>query len=231
MTVLLVGALAIGCLGGAALMYWWRVRVLRELRADLMRLVRERTEQLEAANRKLEHLSYLDALTGVSNRRFFDEALATEWRRSARTRTPLSLLMVDIDAFKALNDVLGHQAGDECLHQVAQAIATSVGRASDAVARYGGEEFAVLLPGTDGAGAETLAERIRAAVESRALRHPGWRAGHVTVSIGVAALHGSDRTTPDALVCAADVALYEAKRAGRNQVRVTDAARREVASA
>ena len=202
--------------------YRWRLRVLRTLQADLMRLVRERTEQLEEANRKLAMLSYVDAITDVANRRSFDEELAMEWRRSTRTRSHLSLLMVDIDGFKAFNDALGHQAGDECLRTVASVISQCVRRAGDTVARYGGEEFVVLLSDTDAAGAAVLAERIRAALEDRCIAHPAMLRGHLTVSIGVATMTGKETIEPATLVRAADAALYQAKRDGRNLVRVAE---------
>jgi diguanylate cyclase (GGDEF)-like protein len=130
------------------------------------------------------------------------------------------MLMVDIDGFKAFNDALGHQAGDECLKKVAQAITQSAGRAADTVARYGGEEFAVLLPDTDTAGAAALAERIRAAVELRNIPHPAMPRGHVTVSIGVATMTGGEAVDPATLVHTADKALYQAKGDGRNLVRI-----------
>ena len=147
-------------LGGAAVrafLYRWRLRVLRHQQSELMRLVRERTQQLEEANRKLAQISYLDALTGVSNRRSFEEELTMEWRRATRTASKLSLLMIDIDGFKAYNDALGHPAGDSCLRDVARVINEGAKRAGDVVARYGGEEFAVLLPDTDSPGARALA--------------------------------------------------------------------------
>jgi diguanylate cyclase (GGDEF)-like protein len=205
--------------------YRWRLRVLRNLQADLMRLVRERTEQLEEANRKLAMLSYVDAITEVSNRRSFDEALAMEWRRSARTRSHLSLLMVDIDGFKPFNDALGHQAGDRCLRSVAAIISDCVRRAGDTVARYGGEEFVVLLSDTESPGAEILAERIRSAVEDRNIAHPSAPAGRLTVSVGVATMTGKESLEPSALVRLADAALYQAKRDGRNVVRIAETAK------
>jgi diguanylate cyclase (GGDEF)-like protein len=214
-----------------AIAYRWRLRVLRQLQSELMRLVRERTEQLEEANRKLAALSYVDAMTGVANRRSFDEELMTESRRLPRTRTHLSLLLADIDGFKAYNDALGHQAGDDCLRRVATVIAEGVRRAGDTVARYGGEEFAVLLPDTDAAGAATLAERIRSAVEQRSLPHPTMPGGGVTISVGVSTATGKEGVDPAALVRAADAALYEAKRAGRNRVRVADCSNAERPSA
>lgn len=205
-----------------SLAYNWRMRVLRDVQNDLMRVVRERTEALEEANRKLAQMSYVDGLTEVSNRRSFEEELTMEWRRSARTQSPLSLLMADIDGFKAFNDALGHQAGDEALKKVAAVIDFSVMRAGDVVARYGGEEFAVLLPDTDARGAQALAERIRMAVEERNIWHPATPRGRLTVSIGVATMTGRDDGEPSALVKAADGALYHAKRDGRNLVRVAE---------
>ena len=214
-TVVVLGAV-IGLMGA----YRWRLRVLRDLQADLMRLVRERTEELEDANRRLAQMSYVDALTDVSNRRSFDEELSLEWRRSTRTRAPLSLLLIDIDGFKGFNDALGHHAGDDCLRKVAAVIRESVGRAGDTVARYGGEEFVVLLPETDRGGATVLAERIRVAVESRNIWHPGATRGRLTVSIGVATTIATEDVEPSALVRDADAVLYQAKRDGRNLVRV-----------
>lgn len=201
--------------------YRWRVRDLERRERELMRLVRERTEQLEDANRKLEELSYLDPLTGVGNRRSFEQIHALEWRRAQRSRTPLSLVMADIDHFKIFNDTHGHQAGDRALHAVANALDSIVQRAGDQVVRYGGEEFAALLPETDHDGAMKIAERMRATVEQ--LRFPlnGAREAHVTISIGVATIVARGGVDPDALIAAADRALYAAKNAGRNCVRST----------
>jgi diguanylate cyclase (GGDEF)-like protein len=218
-----LGAVAVGAvlaILALSLAYGWRMRVLRDLQADLMRVVRERTEALEEANRKLAQMSYVDAVTEVSNRRSFEEELTMEWRRSARTKSKLSLLMADIDGFKAFNDALGHQAGDEALKKVAAVIDLSVMRAGDIVARYGGEEFAVLLPDTDLRGATALAERIRVAIEERNIWHPATPRGRLTVSIGVATMTGGEDGEPSSLVRAADGALYQAKRDGRNLVRV-----------
>lgn len=218
-------ALWIGVLVGVAVVlgwaYRWRLRVLRHQQAELMRLVRERTQQLEEANRKLAQISYLDAVTEVSNRRSFEEELTMEWRRSTRTGSRLSLMMIDIDGFKAFNDALGHQAGDECLKTVASVIDEGVRRAGDVVSRYGGEEFAVLLPDTDLTGAAALAERVRAAVEERNIWHPATQRS-LTVSIGVATASGRDDGQPSLLVRAADEALYQAKKDGRNLVRTSD---------
>jgi diguanylate cyclase (GGDEF)-like protein len=214
--------------GAAALLivgvYQWRLRRLRQLQADLMRQVRERTDQVEDANRKLALMSYIDAVTEVANRRSFEEELKMEWRRSTRSKSPVSLLMADIDGFKAYNDALGHQAGDHSLKKVASVIGECVGRAGDLVARYGGEEFVVLLPDTDADGASVLAERIRAAVEERNVWHPGSALGRLTISIGAATMTGREDGDASGLVKAADEALYRAKADGRNVVRVASSA-------
>ena len=179
---------------------------------------RKAERQLSELNRQLAHLARTDGLTGLANRRVFDETLATEVRRSARTESPLSLLMIDIDRFKAFNDAHGHLAGDQCLRRVGPAIRAAVNRPGDLVARYGGEEFAVILADTDEPGAWKVAQRIHNHV--RALRVGEHVAGPetVTVSIGVATAKGAgDEVAPDALVQSADKGLYRAKAEGRNR--------------
>jgi diguanylate cyclase (GGDEF)-like protein len=167
----------------------------------------------------LENLAFLDGLTGIANRRQFDEHLEREWRRLTRRSAPLSLLMIDIDHFKGLNDHYGHGYGDDCLRRVAGALADVARRSGDLPARYGGEEFAVVLPDTGTDGALTVAEKIRAAVEALRLPHVASRvAGHVTVSVGVAGGIPRHRGTPRELVNAADRALYRAKSSGRNRI-------------
>ena len=169
---------------------------------------------------QLAALARLDGLTGISNRRVFDDALACTWADAARSNAPVSLLLLDIDHFKGFNDSYGHRAGDECLRCVAQVVAGTASRPEDVVARYGGEEFAVVLPGTDMHGAMAVAERIRGAVQGMQRAHKGNPpAGLVTVSVGVASARpqASPQTTAD-LVEAADQALYRAKRKGRNRV-------------
>ena len=213
-------ALTAVALGATGLFgYRLRVRQLHKREELLVRQVEERTRQLEEANRTLERLSQLDGLTGVANRRRFDDALDAEWRRGCRTGAPLSLVLLDIDAFKAFNDTYGHLRGDECLRQVAAALAGALGRAGDLVARYGGEEFAALLSGVDGQEAAVVAERLRANVQALRVPHGASpAAGVVTISGGVATLTPTERGVPAALVAAADQALYEAKRRGRNRV-------------
>jgi diguanylate cyclase (GGDEF)-like protein len=202
-----------------------RVRSALRLKQEMdRRKARERelmavTAQLEAANERLQFLSTSDALTGVANRRCFEEYIDNEWKRAARDAVPLSLIMIDIDNFKAFNDLYGHQAGDECLRRVAGALAGAVNRPADRLARYGGEEFAIILPNTEAPGAAALAERARANVEALQMPHAGARAGKtVTISLGVATFAPTNEATPAALVAAADQALYEAKRQGRNRV-------------
>ena len=195
---------------------WIRNTMARE--AELMQIVRERTQQLEEANRRLEALSYADPLTGVSNRRAFDEERDVEWRRGVRSRKPISLLMIDIDHFKKFNDTYGHPAGDKCLATVASALAGVVRRAADTLARYGGEEFVALLPETDAAGAMAIAERMRAAVESLAIPNAAGVGGRVTVSIGHATMVATDAAETATLMHAADAALYTSKHGGRNRV-------------
>jgi diguanylate cyclase (GGDEF)-like protein len=196
-----------------------RVRRGRTREEALERLVEERTRALAEANLRLERLSSQDGLTSVANRRRFDEVLDLEWRRATRSGAPLSLVMLDIDFFKDFNDANGHLAGDERLRQVAQALASTLGRAGDLVARYGGEEFVVLLPGMAAEDAWALAERLRQSVEALGLSHNASTVSRVvTLSAGVATAIAEERTLPAALVAAADAALYRAKREGRNRV-------------
>ncbi len=212
--------------GGASGLFGYRLRVrqLHKREELLVRLVEERTRQLEEANSTLERLSQLDGLTGVANRRRFDYVLDAEWRRGCRTGAPLSLVLLDIDAFKAFNDTYGHLRGDECLRQVAGALAGALGRAGDLVARYGGEEFAALLSGVGSEEASNVAERLRANVQALRVPHGNSpAAGVVTISGGVATLTPTERGDSAALVAAADQALYEAKRRGRNRVVVQEA--------
>ena len=169
------------------------------------------------AQMELETLATRDGLTGLLNRRSFDERLATEARRASRERQPLSLLMLDIDCFKQYNDAYGHQKGDECLRLVAGALTKGLWRAGDAAARYGGEEFAIILPDTSRQGAASVAERMRHAVVHLGIPHQASvAADQVTVSIGGATIIAST-VSPDDLLTSADAALYEAKHKGRNR--------------
>jgi diguanylate cyclase (GGDEF)-like protein len=194
--------------------------------AEMDKKNRELTEtrrQLEHRNRDLERISALDTLTQIANRRRFDAVLRQEWRRSARDDSPLSLVFCDIDYFKRFNDTYGHQAGDECLVRVAQAMEETLNRPADLVARYGGEEFIALLVDTGLEGARMLAERMRARVEALAVEHrASGVASHLTVSLGVASMVPRPAIRPEDLVDLADRALYAAKEGGRNRVVTAD---------
>lgn len=175
--------------------------------------------RLEDANRELERLSRLDDLTGVANRRRFDEALGEEWRRATRARGWISLIIADIDAFKQFNDALGHLAGDACLGEVALLVAGQARRAGELAARLGGEEFGLILPGVAPEEAARLGERLRREIENRGHPHPASPVARVvTVSVGVATLEAKPTRDARELVLLADGALYEAKRGGRNRV-------------
>ena len=178
------------------------------------------TRKLDDANQELTRLSSLDGLTGISNRRQFDETLLREWRRLGRQSRPLSMLLCDVDYFKQFNDGYGHQVGDECLKAVARTLKDTLRRPADLVARYGGEEFAVILPDTEITGALQVAEAMRSAVEGLSITHSYSKGGNVvTISIGVASTTPS-RTGSDSsvLLKRADDALYQAKQAGRNRI-------------
>ncbi len=189
--------------------------------------IRDVSGVFERERRLLEHAealrarSYVDGLTGISNRRYFDVALERELRRAQRHGGELSLLLMDIDTFKAYNDHFGHLQGDTCLTAVAQALAAMLKRPADVAARYGGEEFAAILPDTSAAQARIHAEAIRQRVAALAIAHaPAAARPHVTLSIGVASFDKARRNTAAALIEAADAALYAAKRAGRDRVMV-----------
>jgi diguanylate cyclase (GGDEF)-like protein len=162
----------------------------------------------------------LDHLTGLANRRTFDKELSREWRRAVREHGNLSLLMIDIDHFKRYNDHYGHIAGDECLRTIASLLAKTMVRSNDLAARYGGEEFAIILPGSNLAGALMIADRLREAIARASLRHEASNHGYVTVSVGVATAYPTRTMEETQLVQTADTALYLAKRNGRNQVMI-----------
>jgi len=183
--------------------------------------LQEQKQQLETVNQALQYLATYDDLTGVKNRRCFNEYLDTEWRRLAREEAPLSLIMCDIDYFKLYNDTYGHQAGDECLRQVASVLRRSLKRPADLVARYGGEEFVVVLPNTELQGAASIAELIRAEVQGLQIIHAKSAVSeYVTLSLGVACCIPSPMAHPDTLIAIADECLYSAKNSGRDRVSV-----------
>ena len=187
------------------------------LNKNLDRLVQQRTEELEEANRQLKDLSIRDGLTGVFNRRHFDELFQIEYQRSFREKNWLCVVMLDIDHFKGLNDTYGHQFGDTCLISIADVALNSLRRPPDILARYGGEEFVVLLPNTDLEGGRTVAEKIRHAIESIKLDNDG-QAVALTASMGVASIIPDDRDGFSGLLKLADQGLYQAKESGRNCV-------------
>ena len=186
--------------------------------ADITALKQQQRE-LQEAYAKLEQLAVTDGLTGIANRRRFEDVLGEEARRAARSGTPLSVLLIDIDQFKQINDRLGHPAGDDCLRITAQLIEHRIRRPGDLVARYGGDEFAIVLPGNDTEGAVELAEALRLLVANHQ-SHAYNGGAPVTISVGVACVVVGEggRADPALLIGAADRALYAAKREGRNRV-------------
>ncbi len=204
------------------------IKLLNELHSEepkqivVSRNISERKlveQRLQEANEILQRLSTIDGLTSVSNRRAFDERLEMEWNRSCRNATCLSLIMLDIDYFKAYNDTYGHQGGDDCLRQVASAVQDALGRTTDLLCRYGGEEFCVILPETDEVGAKKVGEKVRLAIETLNIPHVGseilpW----VTISVGTATMLPTMFAASKDLILKADKALYQAKHEGRNCV-------------
>lgn len=201
-----------------------RLRVaLAQANTELEDKVQQRTQALEEVNHQLEVLSVTDALTRLANRRRFDAVWLDEWQRALRQATPLAVIMLDVDHFKAYNDHYGHQQGDECLRRVGEVLLTTVRRAGELVARYGGEEFVVVLPGTSVIHAMAVAESIRANIQAAGMAHAhSGVAAVVTVSLGVAVGIPTQGDVRDALVHAADAALYRAKDQGRNRVVLSD---------
>jgi diguanylate cyclase (GGDEF)-like protein len=196
----------------------------RELAGTVERLrlanatVEEKNQLLADANSRLLTLSLHDELTGIPNRRHLEETLAVEWSRGHRNRLPLSLVLLDLDHFKKLNDSAGHHEGDEALKAVAQYLEESLHRRGDLAARYGGEEFVIVLPATDLDGAQHFAETLRGGIEALDFPHPATPGGKLTASFGVVSVVPAGGIEADALVQAADRALYRAKAAGRNRV-------------
>jgi len=194
-----------------------KIRALQRL--ESMRTKQfEMSRELASANRELEKLSRQDGLTGIANRRYFDSYLVTEVRRGARERQPLSLILSDVDHFKAFNDCYGHQAGDDCLRRVAAALSSAGRRPADLAARYGGEEFAMVLPGTVLDGAVDVAQAVSRVIEGLAIPHERSAVDRrVTLSQGVVSLTPEKETSSEDLIQRADQALYLAKQQGRNR--------------
>ncbi|MFV3411502.1 sensor domain-containing diguanylate cyclase [Pseudomonas nitroreducens] len=196
---------------------WMLIRDIRR-RVAVESELRIAQQQLLDSNQKLAHLALNDPLTGLANRRCFNETLEVEVRRAQREKTPLALLMVDIDHFKLFNDTYGHPAGDACLQEVGKLLADCVRRPTDLVARYGGEEMAVVLPLTDQAGAAVVAQRMLDHLEEKAIPHRSSPFARVTLSIGIASASGAALDGWQSLLDSADAALYAAKRMGRNRL-------------
>lgn len=199
-------------------------RLQTDLKAKTIRLEQENRQllatedKLLTLNQELNRLATLDSLTQIANRHRFDEFLIREWQRGKREKFPLSLILADIDHFKLYNDHFGHQAGDTCLANVAQAISETVNRPADLVARYGGEEFTIILPQTPGSNALLLAQKIRIAVQQLNLPHPqSLTTNIVSLSLGVTSVIPSSQYTVKQLLVNADKALYQAKKQGRDR--------------
>ena len=192
---------------------------LWEYSHNLEVIVSARTSELQKANLELRNLASLDSLTQLANRRKFDEYLGLEWRRMAREKGPLSLILCDVDYFKYYNDTYGHQGGDDCLRQIASILSNSVTNPADLVSRYGGEEFAIILPNTEMSKAVNVAEVIQEFLRELKIIHVASSVSrYVTMSFGIATITPGLDVTPENLVATADVALYEAKRQGRNRI-------------
>jgi diguanylate cyclase (GGDEF)-like protein len=221
-----IGSLIVGSIVGVTSEIRERTVYLQE------RLLALEKRELDLLSKELAAISRQDALTGLPNRRHFDEILAREWASCLREQAPLGILFIDVDFFKRFNDLYGHHAGDDCLRHVARALGEQALRASDFVARYGGEEFVALFPRTEVAGMESVAERFLAAVDALSIPHAESDAApFVTVSIGTACLVPDDATDPEELVRRADAALYRAKGSGRHKwVSDSDAAVARAAS-
>jgi len=204
----------------ARVRYHSSAHISRLQRDQAFMFLRQSQRELAEANVQLQKLAALDGLTGIANRRRFDETLQLEWQRGQRDKQPLTLLLCDVDFFKRYNDSFGHQAGDLCLKKVAAVLTEHLKRPADLAARYGGEEFAIVLPETDLEGALVVAEACRRHMEALAIENPDAETelSSVTVSIGVASVVPSPKSTLEELIAQADRALYAAKRAGRNRV-------------
>lgn len=201
-------------------------KILQSLEQKLEQLEAKICQQKNRENylieitRKLHHCATIDGLTQVANRYWFDRTLEHEWHRLMRHHRTLSIIFCDVDFFKGYNDYYGHQAGDECLQKIAQAIRFGVKRSTDLVARYGGEEFVVILPETDQSGAIRVAAAIRSGVEQLKIPHAASSVSeYVTVSLGVSTMIPHQGSSPEKLVAEADARLYEAKQSGRNCVK------------
>ncbi|MEI7842954.1 MAG: diguanylate cyclase [Gallionellaceae bacterium] len=196
-----------------------KVRAMHRL-VEMQRSLVKVTQKLNEANAALLRLSATDGLTGIANRRMYDELSEREWRRCERMQKPFSLVMIDVDHFKLFNDKYGHQTGDECLKKVASQVGKAAPRATDLAARYGGEEFILVLGETDTDGAKWIANRLRQQVSDLNIPHYATESRHVTISCGVASVVPTPQLSLEMLLKSADHALYKAKHGGRDQVGV-----------
>lgn len=187
-------------------------------KTQAMLRISTRQQEICDVHRQLKEIAILDSLTGIPNRRHFDDTLASEWKRCLRNDTPLSIVLSDVDFFKQFNDIYGHQAGDVCLKAVAGSLSESLFRVEDSVARYGGEEFVAILPGTDANGAYAVAERMRQSARDLCIPHERGIDGRISCSFGVASTRPTAGKMPLQLLRTADAGLYAAKSAGRNRV-------------
>ena len=201
----------------ARVRYHSGAHISRLQRDEAFHFLRESQKNLADANIELQKLAALDSLTGIANRRRFDETMHQEWQRGQRQRRPLSLLMCDVDCFKLYNDAFGHLAGDLCLKKAAAVLTSCLKRTTDIAARYGGEEFAIVLPDTDAAGARKVAENCLRQLEELAIDHPQSPHSVVTMSIGIATLVPTPDQAQGDMIASADRALYAAKSGGRNR--------------
>jgi diguanylate cyclase (GGDEF)-like protein len=199
-----------------------RVKAEFDTRKSRERELVDLAESLRTVNLQLDRLSGVDFVTGISNRRRFEEALDSEWRRHKRDHQPMSLIMIDLDHFKDFNDSYGHQAGDQALRAVAQSLAGLLKRPGDIVARYGGEEFVALLPNTDVQGACLVAKQFSISVRNLAIPHRGSPMGNLTISQGVSTSELDLKMEPSDLIRLADQALYQAKKEGRNRLKIAE---------
>ena len=189
---------------------------------DLENRIDERTFELIKANQELQMISYVDGLTQIANRRYFDRYLEQEWHRLAREKKPISIVLCDVDFFKKYNDHYGHQAGDRCLQRIAYLLAKAVQRPADLVARYGGEEFVLLLSDTDTPGAILVAQNILQTLRETQIPHVTSEKQQISVSLGIGTMVPNAQMTPELLLAATDVALYEAKARGRDRYEIAD---------
>ena len=197
--------------------------VVLESKLKAMSRIVKMQKDIVAVSKQMEQLSYLDGLTHIFNRRGFDRAVSSEWKRMLRDKNTLTFMMIDLDFFKNYNDHYGHQAGDDCLIKVSAALEGELFRPADIVARYGGEEFAVLLPGTETVGAMQVAERFVEAVSAIKIPHADSAVSdYVTVSVGVATSNDESHNSIEKLIKSADAALYDAKTSGRNRCKAAD---------